>query len=232
MSHLKRLLAPSFWRVPKKGTKWVVTPHPGPHGKTDSVPLSIILTHMVKMADTTTEAKKVIRQGEIFVDGKRRKDYAYPAGIFDAISMPKAKKYYRLVPSTKGLDLIETSEKDANIKICKIDKKSVIKKGKVQLNLNDGKNILVADGNYKTGDSLLLELPSLKIMEHFPLEKGNLGMISHGTGVGKIVKVKGLVKGNIKEQQKVLCEVDKEEKMIVKESFVIVGKDKPAIKLS
>ncbi|HDJ96711.1 MAG TPA: 30S ribosomal protein S4e, partial [Candidatus Aenigmarchaeota archaeon] len=28
--HLKRLLAPKFWKLPKKVTKWVVTPRPGP----------------------------------------------------------------------------------------------------------------------------------------------------------------------------------------------------------
>ena len=59
MPHLKRLLAPSFWRVPKKEKKWVVTPHAGPHPKLQSIPLSIILTHITNVADTTTEAKKM-----------------------------------------------------------------------------------------------------------------------------------------------------------------------------
>ncbi|MBI1978878.1 MAG: 30S ribosomal protein S4e [Candidatus Aenigmarchaeota archaeon] len=231
MAHLKRLLSPSFWKVPKKEKKWVVTPHAGPHPKMQSIPLSVILTHMLKIADTTTEAKKIIRKGEIFVDGKRRKDYAYPVGLFDVVSVPKLKKHYRVVPGGKGLELIGI-EKDANLKICAIDDKSVLRKSKTQLNLHDGKTILVENGNYKTGDSLLVELPSLKIVEHLPLEKGNIGLISHGTGSGKLGKVKELVKGTIREPQKVVCEVDKEDRTVSKHSFIVVGKERSAIKIS
>ena len=232
MSHLKRLLAPSFWRVPKKEKKWVVTPHAGPHPKFQSIPLSIILTHIINIADTTTEAKKIIRKGEVFVDGKRRKDYAYPVGLFDVVSIPKIQKYYRVVPDAKGLNLIESNEKETSIKICRIDNKTVVKKGKTQLNLSDGENILVENGNYKTGDSLLLELPSLKIAEHLPLEKGSIGIISQGTGAGKLGKIKNFIKGNMREPQKVVCEVDKEDRAISRESFVVVGKEKPLIKIS
>ncbi len=232
MAHLKRLLAPSFWKVPKKEKKWVVTPRAGPHPKLQSVPLSIVLTHMVKIADTTAEAKKIIRKGEIFVDGKRRKDYAYPVGLFDVISIPRIKKNYRLVPSVKGLDLIETSEKETTLKICKVNNKSVLKKGRTQLNLHDGKNILVENGNYKTGDSLLVELPSLKIIEHLPLEKGNLGIISHGSGAGKSGKIKELLKGTMREPQKVLCDIGKEDRIVSRDSFIVLGKEKPAIKVS
>ena len=123
-------------------------------------------------------------------------------------------------------------EKDTNLKICAIDNKSILKKGKTQLNLHDGKNILVENGNYKTGDSLLVELPSLKIVEHLPLEKGNIGLISHGTSSGKFGKVKELIKGTLREPQKVICEIDKEDRIVSKYSFIVVGKEKPAIKIS
>lgn len=232
MPHLKRLLAPSFWRVPKKEKKWVVTPHAGPHPKLYSIPLSVILTHMINIADTTAEAKKIIRKGEIFVDGKRRKDYAYPVGLFDIISIPTTKKHYRVVPSTKGLKLIETSEKETNLKICRVDNKSILKKGKTQLNLHDGKNILVENGNYKTGDSLLLDLPSLKVIDHLPLEKGNVGIISHGTSAGRLGEIKQLMKGTMREPQKVVCEIDKEDRIVSKHGFIVVGKEKPVIKIS
>lgn len=232
MSHLKRLLAPSFWRVSKKERKWVVTPHAGPHPKLQSIPLSIILKHMVNIADTTVEAMKIIRKGEVFVDGKRRKDYAYPVGLFDTVSIPRIKKTYRIVPTSKKLGLVEIPESEANTKICKIYDKTILEKGKMQLNLHDGKNILVENNNYKTGDSLLLELPSLKIIEHLPLERGSMGIISHGTGVGEIGKVKDTVKGTMRETQKVVCEVDKKDRIVGKDSFIVVGKNKPVITIA
>ncbi len=232
MPHLKRLLAPSFWKVPKKEKKWVVTPRPGPHPKLYSIPLSTMLTHIINIADTTSDAKKIIRKGEVFVDGKRRKDYAYPTGLFDTISILKLKKHYRIIPTAKGLDLIETSEKESNLKICRIDNKSILKKGRTQLNFHDGKNILVENGNYKTGDSLLVELPSLKIVEHLPLEKGNVGMISSGTSAGSLGKIKELIKGTMREPQRIVCEIAKKDRTVSRDSFVVVGKEKPVIKVS
>lgn len=229
MAHLKRLLAPSFWRVPKKENKWVVAPHAGPHPKMQSIPLAVLLKHMLKISEITAESKKIIRKGEVFVDGKRRKDYAYPAGLFDVVSIPKINKSYRIVPSKKGLDITEISGNDANKKVCKIINKTVLKKGRIQLNLHDSKNILVENGNYKTGDSLLVELPSLKIITHLPLDKGNVGMISRGVAAGRLGKVKELVKGTMKEPQKIICDVDEKEMIIGKDNFVIIGKDKPVI---
>lgn len=232
MSHLKRLLSPSFWRTPKKASKWVVTPHPGPHKKFSSVPLSIILKSFLNLGDTTTEAKKIIRSGEIFVDGKRRKDYAYPAGLFDVISIPKTKMHYRLVSSKKGLDLLEIDQKEANQKIFKIKGKTVMRENKMQLNLHDGKNIIVDNGDFKTGDSLLLELPSLKIVEYLPFEKGASVMITKGSDSGKIGKIKSTIKGSMRETERVVCTIDKEDRIIGKHNFIVIGKDKPVIKVA
>lgn len=232
MSRLKRLLAPSFWRVSKKESKWVVSPHAGPHPKMQSIPLSIILKHMLNVADTTEEAKKIVRKGEILVDGKVRKDYAYPVGMFDVVSIPKMKKSYRVIPSVKGLGLMEISDDEAKLKISKIEDKTILKKGKTQLNLHDGKNILAGNGNYKTGDSLLVELPSLKVVEHLPLEKGATGIISRGSDAGKIGKIKELVEGTVREPQKVLCQVEKEDRIVGRNNFVVLGKEKPVIRTS
>ena len=132
MPHLKRLLAPSFWKLAKKEKKWVATPHAGPHPKLQCIPLSLILKHILKLTDTTTEAKKVIRKGEVFVDGKRRKDHAYPVGLFDVVQIPSIKKAYRIVPRKNGLELVEIADNEVNLKICKIMGKNIIKKGKIQ----------------------------------------------------------------------------------------------------
>lgn len=229
MPHLKRLLAPPFWKVSKKERAWVVAPRPGPHPKFFSIPLSLILTQVLKIAETTTEAKKIIRKGEVFVDGKRRKEYGYPVGLFDVLSIPKLNKHYRVITNMKGLELVEIETKEANLKICKVNKKTILKKGKLQLNLHDGKNILVENGNYKTGDSLLLELPKLKIIEHLPLRQGSIGIVTRGRTAGILAKVKEIIKGTMKESSKVLCEVNGQRRIITKENFFVVGKDKPLI---
>lgn len=231
MAKLKRLLIPTFWKVPKKTYKWAVSPRPGPHPKFYSIPLQVVVRDVLKLAETGKEARAIIKKGEVLVDGKARKDHAYPAGLFDVISIPRLKQHYRIVPFAKGLKLIKISEKESNLKICKIENKTVIKKNRIQLNLNDGKNIF-ADEKYKIGDSLLLELPSLKIAQHIPLEKGCLGIVSRGINAGKTGEVKEIVPGKMKERAKVVCETEGKLQEILKDSFFVIGKDKPLISVS
>lgn len=230
---LKRLLAPKFWKVPKKVKKWVVSPRPGPHKKFECIPLQIIVRDVLKLTETGKEAKTIIKKGEILVDGKPRKDHAYPVGLMDSIAIPKIKKYFRVLPSKKGLGLKEISEKETNKKICRINNKTMIKKGRIQLNLHDGKSLLVEKDVYKTGDSVLIEVSSQKIINHIKLEKGNVALITKGKNAGKIGKIEGTIsKRSLAEPNKVVCKIDNKKFEIIKEFVFPVGKEKPMIKLS
>ena len=233
MARLKRLLAPDFWKVAKKEMTWVVSPRPGPHKKFECIPLLIIVRNILGFAETGKEAKKIIKKGEILVDGKPRKDHAYPVGLFDVVSIPKIGKHYRVVISRKGLKLSEIDEKEAKAKICKIKNKTAVKGGKIQLNLHDGKNILVekSEDKFRTGDSLLLSLPDLKILKHIPLEVGGLVVVVKGKNKGKMGKVKKILPGKFNVKPKVIVDVDGKEIEVLKDYVYVVGKNKPEIKV-
>ncbi len=231
MAKLKRYLAPKFWQLHKKGKKLTVSPSPGPHKKFESIPLQVLLTNVLKIAYLGSEARKIIKKGEILVDGKVRKDHAYPVGIFDVVSIPKIKKNYRILPKGNGLAPIEISEKEASTKICKIVNKTKFKGNRLQLNLHDGKNILVDKDVYKTGDSILIELPNLKIIDHIKLEKGCLGLVTKGKNIGKLGKVKDIIPGEFKNPKRVICEIGEKSTEVLMEHFFVVGKDKPVLKL-
>ena len=143
--HLKRLAAPKFWKMAKKGVKWVVRPSPGPHPLKECIPLLVLVRDILKLVETADEGKKIIKRGEVLVDGKIRKDHKFPVGLFDVISIPKIGKNYRIIPNKDGLGLIEIGEKEKNKKLCKIVGKTLVKGSKIQLNLHDGKNILVEE---------------------------------------------------------------------------------------
>ena len=207
-----------------------MTPRPGPHKKFESIPLAVILRDILHVAATGSEAEKTIRARKIFVDGKARKDPHYPAGLFDVISFPGQKKNYRIVPSAKGLQVVEISESEAKKKIAKIVNKTVIKKGKLQLNLHDGKNLL-ADGDYKTGDSLLLQLPELKIIEHLKLEKGNLGIVSKGVSSGKVGTIKEIIEAKASGKKTISVDLEGTKEEVLADRFFVIGKESPAIKL-
>ncbi len=181
------------------------------------------------LAETGKEAKSIIKKGEILVDGKPRKDHAYPVGLFDVVFIPKLNECYRVVPTSYGLDLLKINKEESNLKICKILNKTTLKGGKTQLNLNDGKNIIVTEDVYKTNDSLLIELPSLKIVQHIPLEKGCTGIVVKGKNSGKVCVVDKVYKGEFRKPARVLCKIGEEKIETLLDYLIVLGKEKPLI---
>ena len=218
--------------MPRKEKKWVVAPRPGPHKKLDSGPLQVLLRDVLKILEKGKEVRTIIKRGEILVDGRLRKDHAYPVGLFDVVTISTIGKNYRAVPSERNLSFIEIPKNETKTKLCKIVGKTIIKKGKLQLNLHDGKNILVDKKDFKTGDSLLVEIPNLKIIEHFPIESGIVGIVTKGVDVGKIGKVKKVEQATSKEHAKIICDFDGKEKEVLKDRFFVVGRKEPAIKIN
>ncbi|MCD6402954.1 MAG: 30S ribosomal protein S4e [Candidatus Aenigmarchaeota archaeon] len=227
--HLKRLLVPRFWKIPKKLRKWAVAPRPGPHPKEMSIPLLVVVRDLLKLAETGKEAKKIIKAGEVLVDGRKRKDHKFPVGFMDVVSIPKIKKHYRVGIDQHGLKLVEIKDDEANKKLCRIEDKTIVKGGKTQLNLHDGRNVLVEEDVYKTGDSILIELPTQKILKHIKLEKDSLAVIIGGQNMGSLVKVKEVIVTRSREPNKVTCVKGKEEITAIKDYVFVVGKDKPLV---
>ena len=230
--HLKRLSVPKYWKIPKKRTKWIVSPRPGPHKKFESIPLLILVRDILKLAEISKDAKKIIKAKEIFVDGKARIDYKYSVGLFDTIEIPKIGKQYRIIPIHYGLTTIEISKNEAKLKLCKIKDKTLLKGKKIQLNLHDGKNILVeSKKEYNTGDSLLIELPSQKIVDHVKMDKGVLSIITGGQNKGDVANVKEIITTRSREPNKVICVKEGKQFEAIKDYVFAIGKDKPLIKI-
>jgi small subunit ribosomal protein S4e len=229
---LKRLRAPNFWKVVKKGTKWTVSPRPGPHKKFESIPLQIVVRDILDLTETGKEAKTIIRKGKVFVDGKPRKDHAFVVGLMDAVVIPDLKKFYRVLPTAKGLSLLEIPENESKLKLCRINDKKILAKGKTQLNLHDGKNILAQKDVYKTGDSILLQMPEQKIVEHVKLENGSLVLIFKGKNIGKVGEVKEIIETRTREPNKLICEIEGTKVETIKDYVFAVGKNKPIIAIS
>jgi len=218
---LKRLVAPRWWPIERKTRKFIVSPR-GPHPKDLSIPLLVLIRDVFKLAETNKEARKIIKKGEIFIDGRKMKDPKFGVGLLDTIEIPALKKVYRAIPK-KGLSFIETPQKESKIKICKIVDKKNLKGNKIQLNLHDGRNILT-DEKYSTQDSLLIKLPEQKIVEHIKFEKGYLALVFGGKRAGITAKIKKIEGNRVWLGDKKAFEVPKR-------LVIVVGKDKPLIKL-
>ena len=195
--HLKRKPAPKHWPIPRKKFVWAVKPKPGPHPISKCLPLVLIMRDILGFAKTRAEAKKIISQGKVLVDGKVRKEELYPAGLMDVIAIPEVDKVFRILPSRKGLTLHPIEKEESKFKLCRIENKTAVKNGHIQLNLHDGSNILVKvadpknpeEDTYKTLNTLKVSLPEREIIEQFELKVGAPAIITGGKNMGRYGKI-------------------------------------------
>ncbi|CVK33389.1 30S ribosomal protein S4e [Methanoculleus bourgensis] len=195
-NHLKRLVAPESWRIPKKVQKFVMKTAPGPHNA-GGLPVGVWLREHIGIAQNASEVRKILHQRDVLVNGRPCRNPQIGLGVFDIVSIPKLGKHYRIQLDKLGnLISVEIPEESAKTRLCKIRNKTVIKGGKVQLNLAYGANIL-ADNTYKAKDSIVVTLGTdgedrFRIIDHFPFAEGNVAMIvggKHSGKVGRIVEI-------------------------------------------
>ncbi len=192
--HQKRISAPSSWPLERKRFHWTVKPMPGPHPKDRSMPLLMLVRDVLKLADNSREARKILVEGHIIVNGRVRKNYKFPVGIFDVISIPRLNEHYVMLMDRRGiLTLIGIDEKDANMKLCKVRGKVVLKGGRIQLNMHDGRN-MICDNEFgrevKTLDSLLISLDDGSVVRHLPFKQGSNVIVfggRHTTRIGRVI---------------------------------------------
>ena len=190
--HMKRLTAPRTWQVTRKTSRWIVKPSPGPHPIEEAVPLTIVLRDMLHHCDTYQEAKQIIGARNILADGRIVTDPKFPLGLMDVLSIPKTKEHFRILKNRRGKMVLQRIDPDeARWKLVRIENKHVIPGGKVQLNLHDGRNLLVDKNEYKTGDVLKIELPGQKILGSYPEAVGSLVMLTGGNHVGELATIAG-----------------------------------------
>lgn len=226
----KRLNASKVIPVPKKGSRFIVKASPGPHSIENSVPLLVVIRDMLKLADNAKEAKKIIHTGKILIDGKIVKNASYPVGFMDVISIPSINKFYRVLYDKKGrIVLSEIEASNSSFKLSRIKNKTVIKGGKTQLNLHDGKNLLT-DKKYKVGDVLKIELPKMKILDHFTLEKGNIAYITGGKHAGEIATIDDIIPGTMTRRPMVRLKSPNKHFETRKEYVFVVGTKEAVIK--
>jgi small subunit ribosomal protein S4e len=188
--HLKRLPAPRSWSIPRKTDFWIVRPSPGPHGLGESVPLGSILRDMLKVCDTAREARRVLNNRGVRVDGRVVTEPKFPVGLMDVLSFDETKAHYRMLVNSRGrMSLVPIEAAEAKWKLCRVEDKTTVRGGKTQLNLHDGRNVVLPKDAYTTGTTLKLNVPEQKVMEHFDLAKGSPVLVTGGQHVGEIAHV-------------------------------------------
>ena len=159
----------------------------------------------------------ITSQGKVYVDGKVRRKDDFPVGLMDVISISDMEKFFRIMPSHKGLSLNPINKEEASFKLVRVEDKTVVKNGRVQIALHDGSNMraTVEDPKnpqvaYETFDTLKLSLPDKQVIGHLKTKEGNFAVITGGKNIGKQGKIVEIEKTEAKKRRNALVVIEDE----------------------
>jgi len=224
---MKRSNMPRFWPVSRKHNKYIVKPIPGPHSKDTAIPLGILIRDVFSLARNMNEVKKILNTGKIEVNGRICRKYSMPVGLMDVMNI--GDNIYRMVPTSKGLKPIRVN--DGKERLLKIENKSLIGKDVIQLNMDNGYNILVKKDEYATGDSLLVDNKTNSIKNHIKFDKGVLVVVTSGTKIGKIGKIEQINPSKNMQPSTLTVDVDGDKIIVPKKYVFVIGEDKPIVQI-
>ena len=189
-SHLKRLAMPRSWPLPRKTTIWVTRPSPGGHSLERCMPVNLIVRDVLGRAQSAREVRFIVHNELLKVDGRVCKDTRRGVGLMDVLTL--GDEHFRCMLDANGrLRYVKISAEEAQWKIARIEGKTTLKGGKTQLNLHDGRNMIVDDATtYSTGDSVKISLPDQEILEHIAFVEGVRCYLIGGTHVGEMASMK------------------------------------------
>ena len=230
MAHLKRYAMPKYWPLPRKEKVFVARPMPGPHPKDRCIPLQIVLRDILHYASSAKEAKQILSGGKVLVDKRVRKDPRFSVGLMDIIEIPEINESFRVIVNKRGLVLGKTESNKTGKKLCRILNKTTIKGGVTQLNLHDGRNLLLTkpkketpEQDFMVGDSVLVSLPDQKILKHYKLAKGIPAFIIGGRNIGASGVIKDVrTKKSMLEKSTVILKT-KEKEIETLKDYVMAG---------
>ncbi|MGB9732775.1 MAG: S4 domain-containing protein [Candidatus Micrarchaeia archaeon] len=220
-SHIKRLAASKYLKINRKASKFVTKPNPGRH----SLDLSIALITFLKeklASLSAKEAKKIIANGHIAVNGKVVKEPKFPLGFGDVVYIKPEDAYYRITVGKYGVISFEKiSKEEANKFILKVIGKFTAKKGKIMIRLHNG-SIIEGKNDIKVNDSVVLS--NGKIEKVLKFEEGARCMVYKGIHAPETGKISKISKGNMLMRGHVEIKPDKGESFeTVAENIIVVG---------
>ncbi len=230
-TRVKRQMAPTFWAIKRKESQFVLRVKPGPHPKHRSYPLGMVLRDVLKVTSTMHEAERVLNAGKVKVDGVVRRDSNLAVGLMDVVELATGQAH-RMVPKNSALlDSVAIEDSEKGLKLVRVTSKTTIKGKKIQYGFHDGKT-LISDQKLKVGDTCVINLPKVQVKSHIAFEKGSTALIITGENAGTVGKIEDIHDGIFSLPKRALVSFDGKSVELPVEMVMVVGKDKPVIKVN
>ena len=230
-TRIKRQLAPTCWAIKRKEGQFVMRVDPGPHPGKRAYPLGIVLRDVLKVASTGYEVDRILRADKVKVDGVVRRDHNFAIGLMDVVELVMGQAF-RMVPKNSALlSPIAIDEAEKGLKLVRITSKNIIKGRKIQYGFHDSKT-LISDQNLKVGDSSVISVPAVSIMNHIPFEKGSTALVISGENAGALGRIEDIQDGVFSLPKRALVSFGDKSVELPVEMVMAVGTDRPVIRVS
>ncbi|HLP79530.1 MAG TPA: hypothetical protein VK158_02765 [Acidobacteriota bacterium] len=222
-NHLKRIAAPKTWPISRKSNIFVMRPNAGKDMDL-SLPIGFVLKEVLCVAETSKQAKSIIKTGNVLINGKKVTDLRQSVGLFETVTLVAENKSFRVGISEQGkMTLVAVSASDAAHKLEKIVGKRLVKGGKMQLNFLSG-HVLSTTGkhSYAVGDSVVLDDKNA-VKSHLSFKKGMTAQFIGGKHIGSFGTIQSI------DEQKIVVTIDGKSVETLKKYAFVVGEDKAAV---
>ncbi|TLX67596.1 MAG: 30S ribosomal protein S4e [Thaumarchaeota archaeon] len=229
---LKRQVAPRFWKINRKSSRFILNTMPGPHTRKFSYPIGVVLRDLLHLCSNIREVKRSLNKGLISVDGEMIRRPNFPVGLMDTVEIKPSNEFYRFVPSNGiPLSAIKIKSDEKNLKLEKIKSKVTSKKNQYQYGLHDGRTFL-SEESYSVNDTCLIELPSFGIKNYVQLKEGCSVIVTRGENAGNIGKVEEIKTGSFSLPKRVLVSMGEKTVELPIDIVMAIGFDSSLIQVS
>ncbi len=189
--HMKALESPTYLGIHRKASKYIMKTRAGRHSMDRSLPMAVFLKKE-GLVDSTADAKKVLSDSKVKVNGKVIRDVKYPIGLSDVITVGDAHYVVGINENAKAVFSKTEKHDEATYKLIR---KYKDRKGKLMFGLHDG-SVVPGSADAKVNDSICIG-SDRKIRKVLRLEKGAKCVVIAGVNVGIEGKVEDIKEGNM-----------------------------------
>lgn len=222
---------PIAWPIKRKNIQFVSKPNPGTYQLKYSTSVLILLRDVLKYARTSKEAKFIVSEKNILVNGREVSDIKFAVGMFDVIEIKKVdEKYTVLLDNFGKLKLVKSKDDLVHLKLTS---KTLLKGKKVQLNFMNGYNVLTDEKTAKgiaLEDTIVYDFAKKKISSTLALKEGAIVYIFDGNFKGSFGTVKKFIEYNGLTRNVVELEIGKDVHTTAKDYCFVIGNKKEDLK--
>ncbi len=218
--HIKRLAAPRYLHVGKKVSAYVTKPNAGRHTLESSIALATVLKEKLGLAKNTKEAKRIVKSGNVEINGKAVKDERFPLGFGDVIHFKPGNESYEVSAGRKGTVSIKKHEGKKGEQVFKVTGKYIAKGKTEMIRLYNGSVMPSAKG-VSVNDSVIVK--GGKVESVIKLEKGARCFVIKGVHASESGTISGIKPGTALRSATVEIDGEKGKTETSLENVMVIG---------